>query len=798
MRQPAGYVRAVIVLSVTLVAAASAAPEDDAAALQKMVEADWTAQEKRLGREPHSNEAIREALRRVERLLEDRHKRADTARLGMEKELAALKAEKLDALDEAGRLALYRRIRTLGRSLALQHPTIAGKPIVFLKQRRFICQMLHEYVGYYYNYANIAGGGPFVLEQPGRSLKTRDLLASRLPRGSYTTPALSYDGRTVYFAFCEVPDVPRPHAARENWHGMPAADRVPTAWNYYSPERACFQIYAVGTDGNNVRRLSRGPFDEFDPCPLPDGGLAFMSSRRGGYCRCNNDFEPLPTYTLHRMEADGRNVRTLSYHETNEWHPAVLNDGRIVYSRWDYVDRSAAHFHGLWACNPDGSNPHILFGNYTQRISACYQPRAVPGSNKIAFIAGAHHANVGGSLVLFDPAKTRLDAKTGEDRFDSIERLTPEVCFPEAPNEWPKSFFNTPWPLSEDHFLVAFGFDTLPGMSSGNPRDSKTGIYYFDRYGNLELLYRDTEFSCVGPMPLAARPAPPVIPPAADPALGEEGEFLLSNVEWSLMPLPEKRPVRALRVFQVLPKTGSHVANRPRLGYANAESARMLLGEVPVEADGSAYFRAPAGKLLYFQAVDAAGYAVQTMRSGTYLQPGERRGCVGCHEPMATTAAVTAPIPAAARRGPSTISPGPDGTAPMSFPRLVQPVLDRHCVRCHDGTTGEGKSKPALGGGLAGEFTRSYESLRPFVRWYEWGGSSIAQIVTPPGRCGADESRLLKVLGDADHAAVKLPPEDRRRLILWLDSNAPFYGTYNRDEQQAQRKGLAVPPPKVQ
>jgi mono/diheme cytochrome c family protein len=223
----------------------------------------------------------------------------------------------------------------------------------------------------------------------------------------------------------------------------------------------------------------------------------------------------------------------------------------------------------------------------------------------------------------------------------------------------------------------------------------------------------------------------------------------------------------------------------------------MLLGEVPVEADGSAYFRAPARKLLYFQAVDGSGKAVQTMRSATYLQPGERQGCVGCHAPAATAAATGGLL--ALKRPASIIEPGPEGTRPLSFPRLVQPVLDRHCVRCHAGGVGPGKSRLLLTGEPAGGFSRSYENLRPFVRWYEWGDKSIANIVTVPGHAGADESSLLKVLEDHNHAGeIRLAADDRRRLILWLDANAPFYGTYLPEEQQAQRRGQSVPLPRLQ
>jgi hypothetical protein len=179
-----------------------------------------------------------------------------------------------------------------------------------------------------------------------------------------------------------------------------------------------------------------------------------------------------------------------------------------------------------------------------------------------------------------------------------------------------------------------------------------------------------------------------------------------------------------------------------------------------------------------------------------YLQPGERRGCVGCHEPSDTAPARKPP--AALRRPVSRIAPGPDGTQPFSFVRLVQPVLDRHCVECHDGGASTA-GKRALTGTPAGEFTASYENLRGHVRWYEWGGKSIADIATPPGRGGADESSLWKVLDDANHKArVRLSAEDRRRIVLWLDANAPFYGTYSEAERAAQRRGEKVSPPSVQ
>lgn len=435
-----------------------------------------------------------------------------------------------------------------------------------------------------------------------------------------------------------------------------------------------------------------------------------------------------------------------------------------------------------------------LFGNYTTRINACYQPRPVPGSRKIVFVAGAHHADVGGSLVLLDPQRVELDPKTGEDSFNSIEVLTPDVCFPEAPG-WPASYFHSPWPLAENYYLVSFSFDPLPGMGPGEKRDTRTGLYYFDRFGNLELLYEDQEISCMYPIPLNPRPTPPIVPTLALPGAVDEGEFYLADIYRSLKPLPSNRPIRQLRIFQILPKTGSHVANQPRIGYANAENARLLLGTVPVAEDGSAYFRAPARKPLYFQAVDDQGRAVQGMRSAVYLQPGEKRGCVGCHESQ-TSAPMTRRT--LSQTGPpARIAPGPEGTYPMCYLRLVQPIWDRRCITCHSGHNP--KAKLDLTSAPSDPFVRSYTSLKPFVRWHEWGGDSISQIATRPGHQGADESPIVRILEDNNHGALTGLTETERRLIyLWLDANAPFYGVYQREAQVAQKKGEAIAPPALQ
>ncbi|GAB4131908.1 hypothetical protein JCM17478_01380 [Thermopirellula anaerolimosa] len=763
--------------------------------LRKAVEEDWIRQEKWRGRSADSREALEAALQRGQELIHAAQSqgsfRESDYGLLLEKWRSLKATVDWEAAPEK-RLEKYFEIRWFLRRVALANPLIQGRPVVFIKTRRFLCQMLHEYVGYFYNAADLTGAGVFLLPHPGRSLETKCLTEGKLPRGTYQTLALSYDGRTAYFAFAPIPEGDRKRRLAPDWSVLTAGP-MPPEFDFFGPGRTTFKLYALDLDGGTLRQLTDGGEDDTNPCPLPNGDVVFVSSRRGGFCRCNNPWEPIPTYTLHHLDGQSGNVRTISFHETNEWHPSVLCDGRIIYSRWDYVDRSAANFHGLWTTNPDGTNPRSLFGNYTMRISACYQPRAVPGSHKIAFIAGAHHAVVGGSLVLLDPDKVALDPTTGEDRFDCLEVLTPEIAFPEAPDQWSPGHVVGPWPLSEDYYLIGFGYEPVPGMGSGVRREEGPGIYYFDRFGNLELLYRDPGWACLDPIPVAPRTAPASLEETDRDELGDEAELIVYDVRRSLYPLPEDRPIKELRVFQLLPKA-THPVNDPRIGHASAENVRAYLGSVPVEADGSAYFRVPAERPLYFQIVDERGHAVQGMRSATYLQRGERRACIGCHEPPGSSVPPGRAL--AVRRPPSRLESGPDGTNPFSFVRLIQPILDRRCTSCHGEQDAGNTVPPALTSRPAAPFIASYQNLRPYLRWYEWGGSTISEIVTQPGRMGADESPLWRVLADENHQQViQLSDAERRCLALWMDANVPFYGTYDRRDQGRQLAGESVPLP---
>ncbi|MCD6304350.1 MAG: hypothetical protein J7M21_05240, partial [Planctomycetes bacterium] len=502
-----------------------------------------------------------------------------------------------------------------------------------------------------------------------------------------------------------------------------------------------------------------------------------------------------PVYTMFVMNADGGGIRALSFHETHEWQPSIDRDGLIIYTRWDYVDRDTNAAHHIWRCFPDGRDGRSFGGNYPVRRGSRpwmeMNVRAIPGSSRYVATAAAHHGHAFGSLMVID-----LGVED-DGAMSQIRRLTPEAPMPEAEGKPTGKYmvYGTAWPLSEKYYLCAYA-----------PDGGSHGLYLLDCFGNRELIYRDPAVSSLDPIPLRPRPRPPVIspaPPWTDEAPGTlltaagkaraTAAAAVMNVYDGDFTWPTGTRITALRIIQLLPKSTAP-PNRPRIGVANQTNARAVLGTVPVEADGSAYFRVPAGVPLYFQALDANGLAVQSMRSVTYFQPRSMLSCQGCHEPKRRSPAPGRAVPLALRRGPSDIRPAPDGARPFSYVRLVQPVLDRYCVGCH-----RREKALDLGGEPAGRYgwTRSYVNLAgKFGFYFNVSNGSIRQRVhggsrTIPGRFGARAAPLMKYLAPAHHG-VKLPPADMRRITLWLDCNSEFYGSYERTD--AQSRGEVVPP----
>jgi hypothetical protein len=701
--------------------------------------------------------------------------------------------------------SLWLAVHWARRALALANPLADVGPVVFVKH---VPSTMSHQLTQYYGYEARPGGGVFVLDQPGRSMHVRRL-AKSLPEGNYLHPAVSFDGSQIWFAFCECDAAPRQR-------------REPECF-----ERR-YHLYRMSADGSSVKQLTDGPYDDFSPAELPSGKLLFISTRRGGFHRCGRG--PCYVYTLATANGDGTNAHPISFHETNEWDPTVLHDGRVLYTRWDYVDRNAVFYQQLWSVRQDGSDVRIYFGNNTYNPAGTWEARPVPGSNKVMATAAPHHGMTAGSVILLDVAQ-------GVDGTAPVTRLTPDALFPESesglargvptdkpiciddpliktwgpqpqsqgtrckdiPEEelrWPGHCYRSPYPLSERYFLAAYSYDRLRGEPGAN-RPNMFGLYLCDAFGNKELLYRDPNIASQWPVPLRRRAKPPVLEMSSQWAESSpdkpEGTFFLKNVYQSWPKLPGTE-IRSLRIIQVLPKTTPH-ANNPRVGAANASPGKQVLGTVPVERDGSAYFRIPARTPVMFQALDAQGRAVQTMRSLTYLQPGEQVSCVGCHE-RRTSTVMEPGVAMAVTRAPSSIAPGPDGSRPLSYPILVQPVLDRHCVRCHNADKAEGKVQ--LTGVPAGTFSESYHALVKFAAYSAWGApNNNYEPLTEPDRFGARGSKLTKLL-DSGHYDVRLSADEWERIVTWIDANALFYGTFNPEQQARQLRGERIAGPDLE
>lgn len=743
-------------------------------------------------------------MRQLYEKLADTADKAEMAKIGtklaeLEKRFATLNAESVWVTDI---LPIYFETRVWKRALVLANPLVkeSGK-LLFVKRRP---TSYNHIVMQYFGWRAQRGGGLYVLDEPGKTLKCQDILAGQMEGGNIADPCLSWDGKKIVFSWVKLKEDGKRFPWQEAWTPKVVNEKEESHHEYY-------HIYEVNADGTGLRQLTDGCYEDLMPCYLPEGNIVFVSSRRKGHPRCFwwGFGERWTNYTTHKMNADGSGIYALSWHETNEWYPTVSHDGQVFYSRWDYIDRDAVTHQNLWSMRPDGTNPTAVWGNASLDIFSTFQAKPIPGSRKWVLTASAHHSCTGGSLVILDPA-------VAKDGPVAIERITPEIPFPEAETNDIPQFYASPWPLSEDFYLTAYSpyrleFEPKPC------RDEALGLYVYDRFGNRELLYRDREIGCDSPMPFAARKMPPVLPSFLPENAPNEGRFFVQDIYQGLGDKVERGSIKALRIVQIFPKTTLDQFD-PIMGVAGEENGRAILGTVPVEADGSVNFIAPAQTPILFQALNEKGEAFQIMRSLTYLQPGEEIACIGCHEDRNSVVDGKSPyfnpsavggaagmagrptLPIAAGREPSRIVPGKLEGRPFSFMESVQPILDAKCISCHGGDPENEvyKKNPINLTRTKNEaskwFSESYVALtkRPGMIPH-WPKRNRIEVTPPGGENGSIGSGLKKVLADENHRNIGLTDEDWATIAAWIDQNAIFYGTTEHEYLDKQFRGEPIP-----
>jgi len=565
-----------------------------------------------------------------------------------------------------------------------------------------------------------------------------------------------------------------------------SADARTLFFSFKKKGETCWQLYAIGADGSGLAKISRNTEHyEVGAMELPGGDLLFVSTRRGGYTVC----QPGPASNLHVMRRDGTRVRCVSQNTLSDFSPHLLPDGRVLFTRWEYIDRDLTYRQSLWTQNPDGRRYQLFFGNTIRDVGTFWQARPLPGHRDLVVATFApHHGWPHGAVGLIH---TGLGLEAPRDR--GFAWITQE--FPQIEDRSFRWSYRDPYPVSDYQFLVAYG------------KGGRFGIYLLDLCDNTAPVVSDPEEGCYGPLPLRPRFMP------AMPAGGQErpegasgkvrwGALLVADV-YEGLPQIERGRIKTIQIMEQMRKTrdlrGRAYDQSPLMSYGTYYAKRCW-GRVPVEADGSAHFRAPALREIYLQVLDGEGRELQRMTSALQLMPGETLGCIGCHEPRhATPWAGYAAVPAALRRAPDRPErPGWGTDGVVDFVKVVQPVLDAYCTKCHSGPDPDGGYD--LSGDKTRLFSMAYDNLlgrsrsyrqhdmatgemlpaekakgKPLVHFYWLLRTPTA--VNQPLWTGSHASRLPEYL-DAKHCERQVPPEARRRLYTWIDANVPYYATY--------------------
>jgi hypothetical protein len=559
-------------------------------------------------------------------------------------------------------------------------------------------------------------------------------------------------------------------------------------------ETGRFRVWEYDFAGNAPAPLPLIPdhdVDNYDACYLPGGDVIFCSTA---------PFVGVPCVTgashvchLYRWRRETGGIRRLTFEQDHNWCPEVLENGRILYLRWEYSD--IPHFASriLFHMNPDGTNQMAFYGSNSYWPNALFYARGIPGrpSQFIAVVGGHHDVPRMGELVLFDTARGRFEADGVIQRIPGRdEKVEPVLLDGLVGASWPK--FLHPWPLSEKYFLAAVKPDP----------DGSWGIYLADVFDNLTLVKEVPGHALFEPVPLCARPEPPVIPDRVDTTRKDALVYMTDIYQGPGLAGVPRGTVKALRLFTYHFAYHGMGGQINRVGLDGPWDIKRMLGTVPVEEDGSALFRVPANTPIAAQPLDNRGRALQRMRSWFTAMPGEALSCVGCHESQSM-----GPPPdfnLAARAEPAEITPFYGPERGFSFVREVQPVLDAHCVVCHNGETESAEPDlsprppvhppaPADAYRNGTQFTPAYLALRRYVRVPTMESD---MHLLPAGAYHAVISPLIQMLA-AGHYGVQLEPEARDRLITWIDLHAPAHGTWTEivgeekvNQQRDRRRDL--------
>ncbi|NQT37878.1 MAG: hypothetical protein HQ581_10335 [Planctomycetes bacterium] len=566
--------------------------------------------------------------------------------------------------------------------------------------------------------------------------------------------------------------------------------RILFAWKK-SDRQDDFHQYEMDADGGNVRQLTDGlGLADYEGVYLPDGNILFSSTR----CVQTVDCNWTEVSNLYLMDTRGRFMRRVGFDQVHTIFPTVTDDGRVLYTRWDYNDRAQIYTQPVFQMNADGTNQREFYGGSSWFPTNVIHTRKIPGVHKAVAIVTGHHMPAHGKLAVIDPAAGRQEGR-GVQLIAPVRPTEPIRIdkYAQGGNQ-----FQYPYPLDEQRFLVTLALPTPEGKLG------RFNIYLIDTDGRRELLVEGRQsgegIGCRQIVPLAPRETPHLRPSTVD-YRQEKGTFYVQDVyEGAALEGIARGTVKRLRVValryraagigrtsQKGPGGSSNVSTPIAVGNASWD-VKEVLGTATVHDDGSAWFEAPVRTPVYFQALDEKNHVVQTMRSWATLMPGEHQACVGCHAHKNSTPRATRGMSAAMQTGPEQLAPFYGPTRGFSFAKEIQPILDRHCVECHDGTDDvpyDLSGDPVPVDSMRRVLSRSYLALthtrgtngthdHPMVNWMD---SMSGPGMLPPYHRGAGTSKLMKLL-EAGHEKVKLSPEETDKLACWIDLAVPYCGDY--------------------